>query len=529
MKLRTMLVWVGILVAAVVALLGTYPCSASTTPSPSAGINALRGREPDASLAWASDTSVITPGVLTFHEADSAIAYDWFTYVPHSIDKTPASYILMTGLHGNITSLDYDEITDHSRQKAEGMIGWAETHQFIILVPVVPRGTPPGSNHLYPVAFDLDSFLDSTDPFYRRPDLKINLMIDKLIGDLRNGGYNVHEKVLVEGFSAGGQFSQRYALLHPERTLAIAAGSPGGTLVLPETHYGGPDGVPMNYAVGVNDFSSFVGRDFDRETYRLVPQFVYIGDQDTENGIVWEGCIGEFWTSQAQIDFLNDTFGATDPVRMKNQAEYLRSLGYNITFKLYPGVGHQRAPETMDDMLGFFRKAQWPFQVFLPVLARGYVPSLLPIEIDGDGADWSGYAPLAIDPMGDTFGGPHTDLKALFGEKGPNYLHVMVEVHEPPLESDAIIQIGGPIYYENGSASRLMAVLGSDGSQMIQVDQYDDNWQELDVTALSGWGDVMELRLPLSAFGNPTEVVIAYLGLAINLQGEFEYVDEIRR
>jgi len=172
----------------------------------------------------------------------------------------------MTGLHGQSTSGDYDEMTQWSQRMAERSIHWAEEYGYILLVPVVPRGTPPGSNHLYPVAFDLDCFLGSTDPFYQRPDLKINLMIDQLISDLQSSGYNVHEKVLIMGFSAGGMFAQRYTLLHPERVQAIAAGHCGGTIVLPESQYGGAGGIPMDWAVGVNNFSSLVGYDFDQST-----------------------------------------------------------------------------------------------------------------------------------------------------------------------------------------------------------------------------------------------------------------------
>jgi hypothetical protein len=46
-----------------------------------------------------------------------------------------------------------------------------------------------------------------------------------------------------------------------------------------------------------------------------VPQFIYIGEYDTEHTTVTPDHVGGFWTSQDQVDFLNDHFGDTDPVR----------------------------------------------------------------------------------------------------------------------------------------------------------------------------------------------------------------------
>lgn len=299
-----------------------------------------------------SRTPTITPTPihpldrLILHEADETIDYNWFTYVPSNLSKESPSYILVTGLHANI-SQDYDATTRESRKLAEDRIRWARTHEYILLVPVIPNITA----HRYSLAFDLPSFSNSTDPFYQRPDLRVNLMIDRLIRDLEADGYHVSEKVFVEGFSAGGMFAQRYALLHPERVQAIAAGQCGGALTLPESSY---DGIQMNWPVGVNDFSSLVGYEFNREVYEQVHQFIYIGDQDTEATTLAVPRAPTLWRSQAQIVFLRNTFGETDPTRLENQVEYLNSLGYNnITFKLYAGVGHTHMA-AIDDFLTFF-------------------------------------------------------------------------------------------------------------------------------------------------------------------------------
>ena len=170
--------------------------------------------------------------------------------------------------------------------------------------------------------------------------------------DLRNSGYNVQDKVYIDGFSAGAMFTQRYALLHPERIQALAAGQCGGAMTLPESIY---DSIPMNWPVGVNDFKSLVGYKFDQEAYRQVPQYIYIGDQDNNTTLFWVSDYNEVWRSPGQIYFLKSTFGDTDPIRLQNQVSYLNNLGYiNITFELYPGIGHQLTGDMLNDVFAFF-------------------------------------------------------------------------------------------------------------------------------------------------------------------------------
>jgi len=271
--------------------------------------------------------SQVAPGVITRHDANLTIIYNWFTYVPVNLAKTEEVSILIDTSHK--TSWDYDEATSYAQQHIGGLTGHAEQYKYVLLVPAIPRDPM-----YYVVAFQRECFLDTTDPFYQRPDEKVNLMIDEFITTLRQDGYDVQQKVFVEGFSAGGMWANRYSLLHPERVRAFAAGQAGGALTLPETSH---NATTMDWPVGVNDFVSLAGSDFDQNAYKELPQFIYIGDQDS-NTTLWGP--GELWT-QSQIDFIKTTFGDTPPEILENQCSYLNNLGYDVTFKLYPGVGHE--------------------------------------------------------------------------------------------------------------------------------------------------------------------------------------------
>lgn len=237
----------------------------------------------------------------------------------------------------------------------EERLRWPHIDQFILLAPAIPRRTDPDA---YPVAFDLASFRTSND-FYSRADLEVNLMIDKLIADLSMGGYQVSDKVMIEGYSAGAMFAQRYALLHPEHVKAIAAGQCGGNFTLPISEY---EGQTLNWPVGINNIESLAGRKFEPNSYSGIAQYIYIGDLDTGEGgtttvynrlhPTWG--VNSLWESLRQMEFLHTHFGETDPVRLQKQVDYLKSIGYdNIEFKLYQGARHELNNQMISDFMDF--------------------------------------------------------------------------------------------------------------------------------------------------------------------------------
>jgi pimeloyl-ACP methyl ester carboxylesterase len=262
-------------------------------------------------------------------------------------------YILITGVNGGL--YDYGEATETAKGMLRERLGWPHIENFVLLAPAIPRRKDP---YVYPVAFDLNNFHES-DNFYTRADLKVLRMIDALIDELALDGYNVSKRVMIEGFSSGGMFAQRFALLHPERVQAIAGGHCGGNFTLPLSEY---EGVTLNWPVGINNLEELTGITFDPDSYMAVSQFIFIGALDTGEGgttIVWHWLhptwgTNEHWESVDQMEFLLTNFGETDPVRLQNQVGYLNTIGYtNIEFRLYPGVGHELTRSMVDDLMGF--------------------------------------------------------------------------------------------------------------------------------------------------------------------------------
>lgn len=170
-----------------------------------------------------------------------------------------------------------------------------------------------------------------------------------------------------------------------------------------------------------------------------------------------------------------------------------------------------------------------PNLVYLPVVFNNYAPPLLPIRIDGEGQEWQAYTPVATDPQGDTIGGPHTDMKAIFSETGPNYVYLMVEAYDPPLLPDATIELNLFLVDRGGRVQELNTNIEPDGRFFAWVDiDGDDNWEEYPISGvLSAWGNMMELRLPLQQLGNPDLVQVDYVHFWASVDGQWTGVDII--
>lgn len=164
----------------------------------------------------------------------------------------------------------------------------------------------------------------------------------------------------------------------------------------------------------------------------------------------------------------------------------------------------------------------------IPPTATPAATPALPINIDGDDQDWQSYTPVATDPQGDTAGGTHTDIKAIFAERGPNYAYLMVEAYDPPLLSEATIELNIDLIYEDRNILELHTNISSDGFSAWLDDDSDGEASPYQVHGvLVAWGNVMELQLPLWELGNPVQVRPNFVNFWCNVDGEWSGVDMV--
>jgi pimeloyl-ACP methyl ester carboxylesterase len=176
-------------------------------------------------------------------------------------------------------------------------------------------------------------------------------MVEDAKARLAAMGYELADKIFINGYSASGSFANRFTLLHPEIIRAAASGSPGGWPTVPVSTWAGET---LNYPVGVADLASLVGEPFDLAAFRRVPQYLYVGDQDNNDAVDYADGFDE--ADREQIDRL---FGDGSPYiveRWPHAEAIFDSVQSRAKFVIYPGVGHSLTGEMFEDLLDFYRQ-----------------------------------------------------------------------------------------------------------------------------------------------------------------------------
>ena len=304
---------------------------------------------------------LVAPFTLTFTTApevfsirvgpDPAKGFHWPYYLILPREMTSPPTLLVEPNNSGTTTDDFQV----HEEKAKALVQWrtpfARDLGSPLLVPVFPRpSTPPAPEPggIYVHALDRYS-LTGSHPGLERIDLQMVAMIDDALDRLEALGHAMDRKVFMMGFSASGSFTSRFSLIHPDRLKAAASGAPGPPLA-PVTSW---QGTPLKYAVGVMDFQSLVGKPFDLETFKRVPLYIYVGDQDTNDALDVRGMTT---TEKNQIYTLLKwpTEYSQANLWPLSQAMY-ESVGANAQFVTYPGVGHTITSQMFEDIKAFFR------------------------------------------------------------------------------------------------------------------------------------------------------------------------------
>jgi len=284
-----------------------------------------------------------TGRLLKIRPTDSRRSFEWpyYLWIPQGV--APDTAILVEP-NNTGTTVDSAQVHDGS---ALSLLGWraqfAERLNVPLLVPTFPR--PASKWWIYTHALDRDSMTTSMEGI-ERIDLQLIEMIDDARERLTDLRIHAGEKVLMMGFSASGQFTNRFAILHPERTLAAAAGSPGGWPLAPVASW---QGETLNYHVGIADVESLLGTTLDMAEVRSVPIFLYMGASDTNDAVPYGDAYG---AEQGEQVFR--LFGDTPVERWPHAEAIYETAGMNSTFRLYPGVAHTITAEMFDDIAEFF-------------------------------------------------------------------------------------------------------------------------------------------------------------------------------
>lgn len=212
-----------------------------------------------------------------------------------------------------------------------------------LLVPIFPR--PKSKPLTYTHALDRDVMLEKSTEL-KRLDLQLLEMINDSKSVLKALKIEVEDKIFMSGFSASATFTNRFSFLHPNKIQALAMGGFNGELMFPQYEI---YGIKLNYPIGTNDFEKLFQQKFDFQTYKLIPQFIYMGELDDNDAVQFDDAY-----SKKERKIINDNIGSTVQKRyLECQKNYLKS-NINATFKTFENVGHWTTSNMNLEVIKFF-------------------------------------------------------------------------------------------------------------------------------------------------------------------------------
>lgn len=278
-------------------------------------------------------------------------AYPYYLYVPKAMraeawdKKKKTRTILVIPNNAGKTSDDFNVHEDDVRRKIKRNSEIADKLGVALLTPVFPR--PQTDWKIYTHALDRDAMTTDKKELARF-DLQLVAMIDDARTKLAGEKLKFDKRVLMLGFSGAGMFANRFTFLHPKRVKAAAIGSPGGWAIAPVASFKEKN---LRYPIGINDFKSISGKKLDLENLRKVPLFIYLGDKDDNDSVIFRDSY-----EKEDEDLIFSLFGKTPVERWEVSKRLYQDNKLNAEFRLYPNVTHAATKEMFDDIFAFLSK-----------------------------------------------------------------------------------------------------------------------------------------------------------------------------
>lgn len=280
----------------------------TTTPQPNPAFAEQRAR------------AIYDLGPSTIYAARSDPRFSYCTYVPEHIGKPGARPMqLVVVMHGTGRGfVNY----------REAFSGFAKWNDCIVLCPLFPAGVRGDGNR------DGFKHLVEADIHYDR------ILLDMVAEVAEKFGCDFSRFALF-GYSGGGQFANRFAMLHPERLWAVSIGAPGSVTQLDPT---------QGWWVGTRDFEQRFGKPIDLDALRHLPVQMIAGKADIETWEITHREGGKYFMPGA-----NDA-GRTRPERLETLRRSFEAAGVKVRFDLLDNVPHNGLA-CVDSVQDFFADA----------------------------------------------------------------------------------------------------------------------------------------------------------------------------
>jgi S-formylglutathione hydrolase FrmB len=189
---------------------------------------------------------------------------------------------------------------------------------------IVERLRPCADEHGWVMVAPTMAYRDYMDAEQVRLDGQQNIpSVHSLLQQVRQQQMSdmpFQDRLLVYGFSRGGQMAHRLAMFYPDEIEAVATVS-AGSYTLPRSS------LELTFPYGVADLVTYRGDEFDAERFVRIPFWVGVGGADTiaaETARAW------------------DRFeGSTRVDRARHFADALTQLGSQVSLNIFGGIGHE--------------------------------------------------------------------------------------------------------------------------------------------------------------------------------------------
>lgn len=163
--------------------------------------------------------------------------------------------------------------------------------------------------------------------YMQEGDIRYDQAVLSMVAEMADKYGQNWSKFAIFGFSGGGHFAHRFAILHPEKLWAVSIGAPGSvTLLDPE----------RDWWVGIRDIEARFGKPFDATALARVPVHMVVGDADLETWEITHRPGGAYYMEGA------NAAGENRPARLEALAASFRSAGVDVTLDKVAGVSHDR-------------------------------------------------------------------------------------------------------------------------------------------------------------------------------------------
>ncbi|HSV51699.1 MAG TPA: alpha/beta hydrolase [Burkholderiaceae bacterium] len=242
-------------------------------------------------------------GHSTVFAARSDPRFSYCTYVPPHLNAAKRPMELVVVMHG--TGRAFAEYRDAFAE-------FAKWNDCIVLCPLFPAGPHGDGNR--------DGF-----KHLREADIRYDRILLSMVDEVATKFNCDFSKFALFGYSGGGQFVNRFGLLHPECLWALSIGAPGSVTLLD---------FKQDWWVGVRDFEQKFGKALNVAALKALPVHMVVGKADTETWEITHREGGKFYMAGA-----NDA-GLTRPERLETLRQSFANAGIDVQLDLVDNVPH---------------------------------------------------------------------------------------------------------------------------------------------------------------------------------------------